>query len=155
MAAQTVWKEQEEARQEALEEPTKKEQILELYGSGIEEVAELAMLTGASPSYIGSVLRQAELEPAYFDLYTPTAEQVSAYTKYFAGKLRFRDVAAARQSVAHIERLYQQFERRGDRAGQHHAMMMAMTMANRARWSNKKLEAQVFADWLVRRMREF
>ena len=130
------------------QESTKKEQILELYASGVEEVVELHHLTGASMSYIGQVLKRADLKPAYHDLYTSTGDQESAYTRYFRGKLRFRDVDAATRSVRVIERLYTQFARQRDRAGQHHAMMMALTMANRARWSGKHEEASIFGEWL-------
>ena len=45
------------------EEPaTKKEQVLSLYLSGITEVQDLAVITGARPSYVASVL-QEEGEP--------------------------------------------------------------------------------------------
>ena len=48
-----------------------------------------------------------------------------------------------------IDRLYRYFERLGDRAGQHHAEVFALTGRNRARWSGKKEEAEVFMNWLV------
>ena len=48
-----------------------------------------------------------------------------------------------------IDRLYRQFELAGDRAGQHHALLMALTMFDRARWSGKEPEADVFRRWLV------
>lgn len=135
--------------QEEAKTLTKKEQVLELYHSGIQDIAELHLLTDASTSYIGQILQRAKLKPAYHDLYTPTSKQESAYTRYFTGKLRFKTVEAAERSVAHIERLHAQFERRRDRAGQHHAMTMALTMANRARWSGKHEEAAIFDGWLT------
>ncbi|MCI0485502.1 MAG: hypothetical protein L0229_02770, partial [Blastocatellia bacterium] len=57
-------------------------------------------------------------------------------------------VEAAKQSVARIAELYEHFERIGDRAGQHHAEVLALTGRNRARWSGKAEEARIFEDWL-------
>jgi hypothetical protein len=54
--------------------------------------------------------------------------------------------------VALIDRLYRQFELAGDRAGQHHALLMALTMFNRARWTRKEREAEVFRRWLLARL---
>lgn len=128
---------------------SKKEQILSLYVSGMTDIEDLAMLTGARPSYVGSVLREADLEPGYFDLYTSTQHPMNVYSKFFAGQMGFKDVATARKSVAHIDRLYRQFAIAGDRAGQHHALLMALTMYNRARWTDKPAEAEPFRAWLA------
>lgn len=132
--------------------PTKKEQILSLYLSGMRDVQDLAMLTGASASYVGSVLQDAGLKTEYFDLYTSTSHPMNVYSKFFAGKLGFKDVETARESVALIDRLYRQFETARDRAGQHHALLMALTMFNRARWTDKRDEAEVFRQWLLERL---
>ena len=129
--------------------PSLKEQIRTLYESGVEDVEGLALLTGARPSYVGSVLRELGLATDYFDLYTSTSQPMNAYTRYFAGKLGFRDLDAAERSLKLIDRLHEQFERNGDRAGQHHALLMALTMFNRARWTGKPAEAEVFRKWLV------
>src|SRR6056297_682915 len=129
--------------------PTTKEQILGLYLTGIRDVEDLAMLTGARPSYVGSVLQEAGLREDYFDLYTSTSHPMNVYSKFFAGELGFKDVETARASVAHIDRLYRQFDLAGDRAGQHHALLMALTMFNRARWTDKTDEAEVYRRWLV------
>ena len=133
---------------------SKKEQILSLFMSGINEVEDLAMITGSRPSYVGSVLHEAGLKTGYFDLYTSTAHPMNVYSKFFASKLGFKDEAAARQSVAIIDKLYRQFELAGDRAGQHHALTMALTMFDRARWTRKGPEAEIFRDWLVARLQE-
>lgn len=133
---------------------SKKEQILELYRAGITDVADLAMMTDARHSYVGAVLREAGLDDHYFDLYTSTRYEQNAYSKLFVGKLHFKDLAAATESVDYLELIYRQFERTRDRAGQHHVMVMAMTMANRARWSGKHQEAQRFQHWLIERMIE-
>ena len=126
-----------------------KDQILGLYANGIRDVEDLAMLTGSRPSYVGSVLQEEGLGEGYFDLYTSTSREMNVYSKFFAGQLGFKDVEAARQGVAHVDRLYRQFERVGDRAGQHHALLMALTMLNRARWTGKDEEAEVYREWLV------
>jgi hypothetical protein len=132
------------------EEPvSKKEQIVALFLAGMHEVEDLALLTATRPSYVGSVLNEAGLGAGYFDLYTSTTHPMNVYSKFFAGKLGFKDVAKARESVAHIDRLYRQFALAGDRAGQHHALLMALTMFNRARWTGKEEEADVFRAWLA------
>lgn len=129
--------------------PSKKEQILQLHQDGITDVAEIAYLVEAQPSYIAEVLRQAGLLSGYFDLYTTTSSEQNIYSRYFRNLLAFKDVEAARQSIEKIDRLYSYFERIGDRAGQHHAMVLALTGKNRARWSGKTEEAQIFSDWLA------
>ena len=126
-----------------------KEQILGLFFTGIRDVEDLALLTGSRPSYVGSVLQEAGLREDYFDLYTSTSHPMNVYSKFFAGKLGFKDVEAARRSVDYVDRLYEQFDRVGDRAGQHHALLMALTMFNRARWTDKGEEAEVYRRWLV------
>jgi hypothetical protein len=133
---------------------SKKDQIISLFTSGISNVEDLAMITRARPSYIASVLQEAGLMSGYFDLYTTTSHPMNVYSKFFAGRLGYRDEATARQSVELIERYYRQFETAGDRAGQHHALMMAMTMFDRARWTRKPREAEIFRQWLLARITE-
>jgi len=133
---------------------SKKYQILTLYKAGITDVTELAAITASRSSYVASVLHGAEKLPSYFDLYTSTNQPMNIYSKYFAGRLSYRDVDAARESVGLIDHLYRQFEVAGDRAGQHHALLMALTMFDRARWTNKAAEADVFRRWLQDRLKE-
>lgn len=128
---------------------SKKDQILSLFLAGIKDVEDLALLTDARPSYVGSVLQEAGFVSDYFDLYTSTSHPMNVYSKFFAGKLGFKDVAAARKSLDLIRRMYEQFDRAGDRAGQHHALVMGLTMFNRARWTGKLEEADVFRRWLA------
>ena len=135
--------------------PDKKAQILALYESGMHSVEELALITATRASYIASVLREAELEPSYFDLYTSTKHSMNVYSKFFTGKLGFKNVEVARESVAHIDHVYRQFATGRDRAGQHHAMMMALTMANRAQWTGKRDEAHVYREWLIGLLQSF
>jgi hypothetical protein len=133
---------------------SKKDQILALYASGMGQVEDIAMITGSRPSYVGSVLQESGQSPAYFDLYTSTAHPMNVYSKFFANKLGFRDEAAAQASIELIDRLYSQFEFAGDRAGQHHALMMALLMFDRARWTGKGKEADIFRQWLMARLDE-
>ncbi|HEV7891476.1 MAG TPA: hypothetical protein VGP08_12605 [Pyrinomonadaceae bacterium] len=134
--------------------PSRKEQIISLALSGMGEVEDIAVITGARPSYVASVLQEAGLHQGYFDLYTSTAHPQNIYSKFFAGKLGFKDVETASESIALIDRLYRQFEFAGDRAGQHHALTMALTMFDRARWTGKGREAEVFLNWLTARLGE-
>jgi len=133
---------------------SKKDQILALYLSGMNEVEDLSIITGSRPSYVGSVLQESGLISGYFDLYTSTAHPMNVYSKFFAGKLGFKDEETARTSVELINRLYEQFALAQDRAGQHHALAMALVMFDRARWTGKGREAQIFRTWLLGRLNE-
>jgi hypothetical protein len=128
---------------------SKKEMILSLYNSGTTEIEAIVALTGAKPSYVGSVLQREGLIDNYFDLYTSTAYPQNVYSKHFVGKLGFRNVFTARQSVRNLEETYRHFEQSQDRAGQHHALEMALTMLDRARWTGKLDEAEIYRRWLV------
>jgi hypothetical protein len=133
---------------------TKKDQIIALYLSGITNVADLALMTDARPSYVGAVLQRAGHLHGYFDLYTSTAHPMNVYSKLFASKLGFKNEATARQSITVIDRLYKQFEMAGDRAGQHHALSMALVMFGRARWTGKMREADIFRQWLLHHLEQ-
>lgn len=134
--------------------PSRKDQIISLFLSGMGEIEDIAVITGARPSYVGTVLQEAGLHQGYFDLYTSTAVPQNIYSKFFANKLGFKDVETAAESVGLIDKLYRQFEFAGDRAGQHHALQMALTMFDRARWTGKRPEAEVFLNWLTARLGE-
>lgn len=131
---------------------SKKEMILSLFKDGTTEIETIATLTGAKPSYVGSVLQKEGLIDNYFDLYTSTAHPMNIYSKQFRGKLGFRDVPTARRSVQNLEDAYRDFEDRQDRAGQHHALEMGLTMLDRARWTGKLEEAEVYRRWLVNKL---
>ena len=132
------------------EEPrSKKEQIIALYESGVTDIAQIVRHVAARPSYVAQVLQGAGLLTGYFDLYTTTAREQNVYTRFFRNVLSFKTVEAARESVRRIDRLYNYFERLGDRAGQHQAMVLALTGKNRARWSGKQEESEIFNEWLA------
>jgi hypothetical protein len=132
-----------------VEQRTKKEQIVSLFESGTKDIAEIVRRVKARPSYVAQVLQQAGHLDGYFDLYTTTGREQNVYTRYFRNVLHFRNPEAARESVARIDRLYNYFERLGDRAGQHQAMVLALTGKNRARWSGKQEESEIFNEWLA------
>jgi hypothetical protein len=138
----------------ALRRVSKKDQIMTLFKAGVTEINDLAAITLSRPSYVAGVLEGADQASGYFDLYTSTAKPMNAYSRFFAGKLGFRDEEAARQSVELIDTLYHQFGLAGDRAGQHHALLMALTMFDRARWTGKEREADAFRAWLHGRLDE-
>ena len=132
------------------EEPrSKKEQIIELYENGTTDIAQIVRRVAARPSYVAQVLQGAGLITGYFDLYTTTAREQNIYSRFFRNVLSFKTVEAARESVQKIDRLYNYFERLGDRAGQHQAMVLALTGKNRARWSGKQEESEIFSEWLA------
>ena len=128
---------------------SKKDMILSLFASGITEVEAISAISGAKPSYVGSVLQREGLIDNYFDLYTSTNHPMNIYSKYFRGKLGFKTVEAAGRSVEALDRTYHYFDRIQDRAGQHHALEMALTMLDRARWTGKLDEAEIYRRWLV------
>ena len=139
----------EATTEEAVEHRSKKEQILGLYEAGTSDIAEIVRRVKARPSYVAQVLQSAGHLEGYFDLYTTTGKEQNVYTRFFRNVLSFKTVEAARESVQRIDRLYNYFERLGDRAGQHQAMVLALTGKNRARWSGKQEEALVFSEWLA------
>jgi hypothetical protein len=150
-AAPRVVEHEGDAEQHETEEHrTKKGQILALYeDEGVTDIAQIVRRVGARPSYVAQVLQQAGYLTGYFDLYTTTAREQNVYTRFFRNVLSFKNVEASRESVQKIDRLYNYFERLGDRAGQHQAMVLALTGKNRARWSGKAEEAQIFSEWLA------
>jgi hypothetical protein len=131
---------------------TTKDQIVTLFLAGVHDIEDLALLTQARPSYVGTVLQEAGLRHDYFDLYTSTRIPMNVYSRFFAGKLGFRDVEAAEASVGLIAQQHRRFEIARDRAGQHHALLMALTMYNRARWTGKETEAEPFRRWLLEQL---
>jgi hypothetical protein len=133
---------------------SKKDQIIALFLSGMNEIEDLALITGSRPGYVGSVLQESGLITGYFDLYTSTSHPMNVYSKFFANKLGFKDRESAQRSIELIDKLYGQFEFAQDRAGQHHALAMALTMFDRARWTGKGQEADIFRNWLMARLEE-
>jgi hypothetical protein len=139
---------EERRSRRAQRKDSKKSRILGLFHGGVTDIGEIARTVPSRPSYVASVLQEAGLIHGYFDLYTTTAHDQNLYSRHFRNVLSFKTVEAAKESVARIARLYGYFERIGDRAGQHHAEVLALTGRNRARWSGKKEESQVFEQWL-------
>lgn len=154
MSAAAAKPKEKSAGSERRAKVSRKDQIIALYLSGMNEIEDLAIITGARPSYVGSVLQESGLVKGYFDLYTSTAHPMNVYSKFFANKLGFKDEETARESIELIDKLYRQFEFAQDRAGQHHALSMALAMFDRARWTGKGQEADIFRQWLLRMLNE-
>jgi hypothetical protein len=132
---------------------TKKERILSIFKrTGIRDLERIAGLADAKPSYVASVLRQENLIDSYFDLYTSTGLTMNAYSKHFQGRLGFKNVETAERGVSTLEAGYRHYEDVKDRAGQHHALEMGLTMLDRARWTGKLEEAEVYRRWLVAKL---
>jgi hypothetical protein len=134
--------------------PSKKDQIISLWSAGIHEVSDLAHMTQTRPSYVAGVLQDAGLMTGYFDLYTTSNQPMNVYSKYFAGRLGFKDEQTARASLEVLDRFYREWGKVEDRAGQHHALQVALMLFDRARWTGKEAEAALFRNWLVARLQE-
>jgi hypothetical protein len=141
---------QQQEQRQTEKQPTKKDRILNLYFAGTTDIEKLSQKVGSRPSYVAEVLHRAGLVEGYYDLYTTTGREQNIYSKFFSNILSFKSPEAARRSVERINNLYRYFESIGDRAGQHHAQVIALTGRNRARWSGKMEEAQIFSDWLLK-----
>ncbi|MCC2669399.1 MAG: hypothetical protein K0Q72_1870 [Armatimonadetes bacterium] len=125
---------------------TKKELAVGMYQKGMR-VDSIAEVLGSDPSYVANVLIERGFTPEYVDLYTSTGPQ-NRYAAMLSGVLRFKDVAAARESVRKIDELHTQFEAQRDRRGMHQCELLALTGKNRAAGIGKWQEARVFGDWL-------
>lgn len=126
---------------------TKKDLAVGMHEKGMR-VDAIAELLDTDPSYIANVLIERGYTPEYIDLYTSTGPQ-NRYAAQLSGVLRFKDVAAARESVRKINELHAQFEAQHDRRGMHQCQVLALTGKNRAEGMSKWQEARVFADWLA------
>src|ERR1041385_7280815 len=98
---------------------TKKDLALTLHGAG-RTVEEIARALETHPSYVANVLAATGKTTDYSDLYVSTAAQ-SGYAKQFQGVLRFKDLAAARESVQRLDEMFHTYEQEHDRRGQHQA----------------------------------
>jgi hypothetical protein len=132
--------------------PTKKSQILALHETGITDIQHLAERSHSRPSYVAAVLQNAGLLDGYFDLYTRSAKAMNIYSPLFAGRLGFRTPQIAQASVEYLEEMHERFQNEKDPAGQHHTLIVALTLLDRARWSQKRQEAGIFRDWLVSKL---
>ena len=131
---------------------TKKDMILSLFENGTTEIEAIAAISGAKPSYVGSVLQKEGLIDNYFDLYTSTNYPMNIYSKHFRGKLGFKDVQTARAGVRNLEQAYRYFDEHQDRAGQHHSLEMGLMMLDRARWTGKLEEAEIYRRWMINKL---
>jgi hypothetical protein len=131
---------------------SKKDMILSLFETGITQIETISAISGAKPSYVGAVLQKEGLIDNYFDLYTSTSLPMNIYSKHFQGKLGFKNLESAGRSIRVLESAYRYFDQQQDRAGQHHALELGLTMLDRARWTGKLEEAEVYRQWLVKKL---
>jgi hypothetical protein len=131
---------------------TKKETIIAMFKAGVDQIEIIASVTETKPSYVASVLQNEGLIDRYFDLYTSTNMPRNIYSKHFQGRLGFKDVETAERGVRVLDAAYKHFEFQHDRAGQHHTLEMALMMLDRARWTNKLPEAEIYRQWLMKRL---
>lgn len=128
---------------------TKKDRIIRLYDRGFD-VASIADALATSPTYVANTLIQSGRPVEYEDLYTTTSGRAySEEARRLSGALRFKDVEAARESVKKLDEAYREFQRDGNKRGQHRAQMLALIGKNRAEGIGKTEEAGIFRDWLV------
>lgn len=139
---------------DSLKAVTKKEQILELWNRGDHDIWHIADEMDTTSSYVASVLQASGLISGYYDLYTSAPQLMNIYSEKFKGKLGFKNIESAQSSLKLLDESYLEFAARQDRAGQHHCMVAAMTMFNRALSIGKMNEAEVFRKWLVDRLNE-
>jgi len=131
---------------------TKKETIIAMFKAGVDQIEIIASVAGAKPSYVASVLQAEGLIDGYFDLYTSTNMPMNIYSKHFQGRLGFKDIETAERGVRVLDAAYTHFEYQADRAGQHHTLEMALVMLDRARWTGKLAEAEIYRQWLMKRL---
>jgi hypothetical protein len=127
-----------------------KQRILERFEAGTTSVSAIARAVRARPSYVASVLLNAGYEPSetYYDLYSSFPPIRDAYERFFRHQPQWTSRALAVRSVASLERNYNYFERLGDHAGMHRAMMCALIGYNRARNAGKRDASIPFAEFL-------
>jgi len=98
--------------------------------------------------------KRAGLISGYYDLYTTPDSSLNVYFDQLRGRLGFKNLAVAEQSVNTIDETYQRLSELKDRAGQHHCLVAALTMFNRARYIGKSQEAEVFRQWILKHLSE-
>lgn len=136
------------------EKKSKKALILEAWNAGERNLRSISKAVETKPSYVASVLQAEGHLQGYHDLYTASGNAMNIYDSIFAGRLGYRDVETAERGVALIDRAYRELDALSDRAGQHHCMVAALTMCNRARFSGKLNEGHVYRRWLLHRLTE-
>jgi hypothetical protein len=134
--------------------PTKKEQILAAWESGDKDIRLLALDLDSTPSYVASVLQKSGFIEGYNDLYTSSRTALNIYAQDLGESIGFKDLEAAHHGVAKLEEAYHGLGEMKDRAGQHHFMALALIMFNRARFSRKLAEANLYREWLMKHLLE-
>ena len=128
--------------------------IIEALNNGQRDPWRMAEEPQTQPSYVASILQKNGLISGYYDLYTTPTTPLNIYSGEFRGKMGFKDPKSAKYSVHVLEEVYHKFDESHDRAGQHHCLVTALTMYNRARFSGKVEEAKIFKEWLLGKLTE-
>ena len=129
---------------------TKKDRIIKLYDRGLD-VESIAEALATNPSYVANTIIASGRSVDYEDLYTSTSGRAySPEARRLAGVLKFKDVAAAKESIQRLQEAFGEFSREGNKNGQHRAQMLALIGKNRAEGLGKIEEASLFRDWLIR-----
>lgn len=136
-------------KEKMAENQSKKDQILSLFLTKHMPPEEIVEEVEASLSYVAKVLQDAGYLQNYFDLYTSTKHSMNIYSRLFAHRIGFKTQKIAQKSVHILDQWYRKFKKSNDRTGQHHALVVALTMFNRARWIKKKEEALIFQQWII------
>lgn len=131
---------------------SKKEKIIKLYENNVKNIAQIAALTSAKPSYVAQVLQEKKLIHHYHDLYSHVGEDSNIYSPIFKDVLSFKNKESSKESIKEIDLLYNQFKKDKDPAGQHEAMSVALVGFNRAKFSNKIEEADIFKRWIKEKL---
>lgn len=122
--------------------PSRKEQIISLYESGVTEVDEICRRARVRPSYVAQVLQAA----GHMDRWSTSEHNI--YSRFFRNVVSLKSVEEAEESCVKLTRTFDYFERLGDRAGQHQAMVVALDGMNRSRWAGNYEVARVYGRWL-------
>lgn len=134
--------------------PNKKDLILAAWDQGDQDLWRLSQEYVTTPSYVASVLQKGGRIDNYSDLFTSPRDPLNIYDRLFRDELGFKTVAVAERSIGLLNTAYKALGDLRDRAGQHHCMVEALTMYNRALAAGKYEAAQVFRKWLMATLAE-
>ncbi len=118
------------------------DQIRALYRSGMTSEEDLAFITDSNRSAVEEALRDVRNDPAASDF----------FAEFDLTSLGLRGVGSAKAAVGALDERYRTAREESNRAGQHTAMMMALTLFNQARWTGRNEEASLFRIWLMDRL---
>lgn len=98
----------------------------------------------AAPHYAGEEIKK---QTRYIDLYPGITDE--AYRRFFKHVADIGSVEGAQKSVERIKQLYTYFETIGDRAGQHNAVVIALSAYHRAYFAGKRNIAIMYSNYIT------